>query len=52
VNSTGNRVNDIFWDGKDDFGEKIGRGVYVYELKVRSFLSGKSIQKIEKLVLL
>lgn len=52
VNSLGNRVNNIFWDGRDDFGEKIGRGVYIYELKVRSVSSGKSIQKIEKLVLL
>ncbi|MBU0695681.1 MAG: type IX secretion system sortase PorU [Bacteroidetes bacterium] len=52
INSPGNRVTDIFWDGKDNFGEKIGRGVYIYELKVRSNLSGDSFQKIEKLVLL
>ncbi len=52
VNSAGNTVNDIFWDGKDDFGEKIARGVYIYELKVRSSVSGNSVQKIEKLVLL
>lgn len=52
VNSTGNRVNDIFWDGKDDYGEKIARGVYIYELKVRSIVSGNSVSKIEKLVLL
>jgi hypothetical protein len=52
INSPGNRVTDIFWDGRDNFGEKIGRGVYIYELKVRSTLSGESFQKIEKLVLL
>ena len=52
VNSFGNRVNDIFWDGRDDYGEKLARGVYIYELKVRSNASGNSIQKIEKLVLL
>ncbi len=52
VNSPGNRVNDIFWDGKDDFGEKLARGIYVYELKVRSTISNQTIQKIEKLVLL
>lgn len=52
VNTLGNRVNDIFWDGKDDFGEKIGKGVYIYELKVRSTLSGETVQKIQKLVLL
>lgn len=52
VNSAGNRVNDIFWDGKDDFGEKLARGIYIYELKVRSSLSSQIVQKIEKLVLL
>jgi hypothetical protein len=52
VNSVGTRVNDIFWDGKDDFGEKLARGIYVYELKVRSTISNQTIQKIEKLVLL
>lgn len=52
VNTPGNRVTDIFWDGKDDFGEKIGKGVYIYELKVRSTLSGETVQKIQKLVLL
>ncbi|MBC7654096.1 MAG: type IX secretion system sortase PorU, partial [Oligoflexus sp.] len=52
VNSAGNRVNNIFWDGKDDFGEKLARGIYVYELKVRSTILGQTIQKIEKLVLL
>ncbi len=52
INSPGNRVTDIFWDGKDNFGEKIGRGVYIYELKVRSTSTGDSFQKIEKLVLL
>lgn len=52
VNSTGNRVNDIFWDGRDDYGEKIARGVYIYELKVRSIVSGNTMQKTEKLVLL
>lgn len=52
VSSTGNRVNDIFWDARDDYGEKIARGVYIYELKVRSIVSGNSVSKIEKLVLL
>lgn len=52
VNSTGNRVNNIFWDGKDNFGDKIAKGVYIYELKVRSVVSGETSQKIEKLVLL
>ncbi|MGV3461309.1 MAG: type IX secretion system sortase PorU [Flavobacterium sp.] len=43
---------DIKWDGKDDFGDKIGKGVYVYKLTVRSTISGKTAEKYEKLVLL
>ncbi len=43
---------DIKWDGKDDFGDKIGKGVYVYKLTVKSSLTGKKTEKIEKLVIL
>jgi len=39
------------WDGKDDFGDKIGRGVYVYHLKVRT-ATGDLANKYEKLVIL
>ncbi|OMP30976.1 type IX secretion system sortase PorU [Mangrovimonas sp. DI 80] len=42
----------ITWDGRDDFGEKIGKGVYVYKLKVRSTLLNKQVEKIQKLVIL
>ena len=43
---------EITWDGRDDFGDKIGKGVYVYKLKVRSVTTGKSAEKYEKLVIL
>jgi hypothetical protein len=43
---------EINWDGKDDFGDKIGKGVYIYKLKVRSSTTGKSAEKFEKLVIL
>ncbi|WP_417238021.1 type IX secretion system sortase PorU [Bizionia sp.] len=43
---------DIVWDGRDDFGDKIGKGVYIYKLTVRSPLLNKSVEKIEKLVIL
>lgn len=43
---------DIKWDGKDDFGDKIGKGVYVYKLTVKSAVTGKKTEKIEKLVIL
>lgn len=43
---------DITWDGRDDFGDKIGKGVYVYKLTVKSTLTGKKAEKYEKLVIL
>jgi hypothetical protein len=43
---------DIVWDGKDDFGDKIGKGVYVYKLKVKSDRLNKQVEKIQKLVIL
>jgi len=47
----GFRIDGIDWDGKDDFGDKIGRGVYIYKVKIRS-TNGGSAEKIEKLVIL
>lgn len=43
---------DIIWDGRDDFGDKIGKGTYVYKLKVRSNRLNKQVEKIQKLVIL
>ena len=43
---------DIVWDGRDDFGDKIGKGVYVYKLKVKSEKLNKQVEKIQKLVIL
>ena len=43
---------DITWDGKDDFGNKIGKGVYVYKLTVKSNITNTKTEKFEKLVIL
>ncbi len=43
---------DITWDGKDDFGQAIGKGVYVYKITVKSTLTNKRVEKFEKLVIL
>lgn len=43
---------EVTWDGKDDFGDKIGKGVYIYKLTVRSVLSNSKTEKYEKLVIL
>jgi hypothetical protein len=51
VTTEGYRSDDIEWDGLDDYGDRIGRGVYVYKLKVKDF-NGSSSEKFEKLVIL
>ncbi len=51
VETNGFRADPIPWDGRDDFGDVIGKGVYVYMLKVKNS-SGQFSQKTEKLVLL
>lgn len=47
----GTRETGITWDGRDDFGDPLAKGVYVYRLRVRS-PDGDSAEKLEKLVLL
>ena len=49
---TSSLSRDIVWDGRDDFGDKIGKGVYIYKLSVHSSLLNKTVEKIEKLVIL
>lgn len=51
VQTTGYRADPIPWDGLDDYGDPIGKGVYVYKLKVRDNLGGYA-EKLEKLVIL
>ena len=51
INSVGFRTEGIEWDGRDEFGDKIGRGVYVYRVKAKNN-SGKTAQIFEKLVIL
>jgi len=51
VTSSGYNCDPIPWDGLDEYGDKIGRGVYVYRLKVRA-PNGNVVDKFEKLVIL
>lgn len=51
VKTRGFRTEGIEWDGRDDFGDQIGKGVYVYRISVRT-PDGDIAQKLEKLVLL
>lgn len=51
INTPGNRSSGIDWDGTDDYGQKIGRGVYLYRLRVVA-PQGQSAEKWERLVVL
>jgi hypothetical protein len=48
----GNLCNHIDWDGLDEFGDRIGRGVYVYQVVLRQPSTGETAAEYEKLVLL
>lgn len=52
ITTEGFLSREISWDGRDDFGAKIGKGVYIYKLTVKSTLTGSKTEKYEKLVIL
>jgi hypothetical protein len=52
VQTMGTLSRNITWNGLDDFGNKIGKGVYIYKLRVTSELSNLVSEKYEKLVVL
>jgi hypothetical protein len=47
----GFRSEGISWDGTDDYGDKLAKGIYLYKLTVKTGL-GSYAEKIEKLVIL
>jgi hypothetical protein len=49
--ATGYRIDDIRWDGLDDYGDKIGKGVYIYKVHVVD-QQGNSANQFQKLVVL
>jgi hypothetical protein len=56
INTPGFRADpkqyyDLQWNGLDDFGDKIGRGVYVYQLNI-SAEDGSTASEFQKLVIL
>jgi hypothetical protein len=51
VLSHGFRNEPIEWNGLDDYGQKIGRGVYMYNLKITT-PDGQKAEQIERLVIL
>jgi len=49
--TTGNHFDQLTWDGKDEYGDQIAKGVYVYKVKVKSG-TGKAAEEFQKLVIL
>jgi flagellar hook assembly protein FlgD len=49
--SAKSHFEDISWDGRDEYGDVIGKGVYIYKVKVKT-PSSKVEEKFEKLVIL
>lgn len=47
----GFRNYSLEWDGRDDFGDRIGKGVYIYRVKVKT-ADGETADKFERLVVL
>ena len=52
VITDGYRVDDITWDGLDDYGDVIGKGVYVYKLSVKAASDNSKASEFQKLVIL
>lgn len=52
ITTTGFTSREITWDGLDDFGQRLGKGVYIYKITVKSTLTNQVTSKTEKLVIL
>ncbi|HVE61437.1 MAG TPA: T9SS type A sorting domain-containing protein, partial [Chitinophagaceae bacterium] len=51
INTEGTRSSEIEWDGRDEYGDRIGRGVYLYRLTVKR-MDGKKASKLQRLVII
>jgi hypothetical protein len=50
VIAASSHFSDLEWDGKDDYGDLIAKGVYIYKITVQT--QGKSDEAFQKLVIL
>jgi hypothetical protein len=51
IPNASSHVSEIEWDGKDEYGQILAKGVYIYKIKVKSE-DGKSEEEFQKMVLL
>ncbi len=42
ISNSSSLSRDLSWDARDDFGDKVAKGVYIYRLTVRSDQIGKT----------
>lgn len=53
INSVGNvGYNQVFWDCRDEDGDKIANNTYFFKVKARDSLSGKTAEETGKLIIL
>lgn len=50
--ATGTRIDDVQWDGFDDFGSRLAKGIYLYKIKIKSSSNEFRESNFEKLVIL
>lgn len=50
--ATGNLYCDMEWDGLDDYGDQLGRGVYIYQVSLKDESTGQKINRFERMVVL
>jgi hypothetical protein len=51
ITAASSHFSDLKWDGLDDYGDKLAKGVYIYRVKVKSS-NGKTAEATQKLVIL
>jgi hypothetical protein len=49
--ANGNHFDQLNWDGKDEFGDQLAKGVYIYKAKLK-VAGAKSVEQYQKLLLL
>ncbi len=51
IPNSASHIDQIEWDGKDEYGQTLARGVYLYKIKIKSE-DGKTEEQFQKMVLL
>jgi hypothetical protein len=52
IENSVSKIDGLTWDAREDLGQNMGRGLYLYRVEVRSISDGSKNQQIEKLVII